>query len=172
MRVYTVHEMPDPPADRVDRAEALRFVREGFSWSAALFSPLWMLVKGLWLALVIYLVAAFLLSVGARSVGLSQEMTAVMFLGLHILIGFEADTIERWTLARRGWQMVATITGQDAVDCERRFFDAWLPLQPMLRPETLSSSHFLGSGEMAASVRGPARRPGPWRSAFSSLRRR
>ncbi len=172
MRVYTVHERSDPPADRYDRAEALRFVREGFSWPAALFAPLWMIVRGLWLALLLYIVLVALLSFGMRAIGVGDEIATLVFIGLNVLIGFEADTIERWTLARKGWQTVATITGQDAVDCERRFFDAWLPSQPMLRPETLSSSHFLGTGDAAVSVRGPVGRPGPWRSAFSSLRRR
>ena len=172
MRVYTIHEMADPPADRIDRAEALRFVREGFSWSAAIFAPLWMLVKGLWLALVLYIAVTVLLSVGITAAGLSSEMASVLFLALHVLIGFEADTIQRWTLARNGWQTVGAITGRDALDCERRFFDVWLPEQPMLRPETLSSSHFLGNGDSAAGIRRSGGRPGPWRSAFSSLRRR
>jgi len=172
LRVYTVHEMPEPSADRYDRAEALRFVREGFSWPAALFGPLWMAAKGLWLALVIYLVAAFLLSIAMTAGGFSSQMATVVFIALSVLVGFEADTIERWTLARRGWQTVGTISGRDTADCERRFFDDWLPSQPMLRPETLSSSHFLGTGDVAVSVRGPAGRPGPWRSAFPSLFRR
>ena len=172
MRVYTIHEKPDPPADRTDRAEALRFVREGFSWTAALFAPLWMLLKGLWLALVLYIAVVVLLTVGMKAAGISSEMSTVVMLALNVLVGFEADTIERWTLARRGWQTVATISGRDAVECERRFFDAWLPSQPMLRPETLSSSHFLGTGDAAVSVRGSVGRPGPWRSAFPSLFRR
>jgi hypothetical protein len=167
LRVYTVHEPADPPADRVDRAEALRFVREGFSWAAALFAPLWMIVRGLWLALVIYVIGVVALSALASATGLSDEIRAVIFLALHVLIGFEADQIERWTLARNGWQMIGSITGENAVDCERRFLDAWLPREPMLRPETLSGSHFTGSGNAALGVRG-----GPRRSHFSSLFRR
>jgi hypothetical protein len=167
LRVYTVHEPADPYADRIDRAEALRFVREGFSWSAALFAPLWMLLRGLWLALVVYLVGAVALSLLASAMGLSDEIRTVVFLALHVLIGFEADQIERWTLARNGWRMIGSITGENAVDCERRFLDAWLPGEPMLRPETLSGSHFTGSGNATLGVRGA-----PRRSNFSSLFRR
>jgi hypothetical protein len=166
LRVYTVHEPADPPADRIDRAEALRFVRDGFSWAAALFAPLWMIVRGLWLALVIYLVGIGALGLLAFATGLSDEISTVVFLAVHVLIGFEADEIERWTLARNGWQTIGSITGESALDCERRFLDTWLPDQPMLRPETLSASHFTGSGNAAVGVRG-----GP-RSAFSSLFRR
>jgi hypothetical protein len=167
LRVYTVHEPADPPADRIDRAEALRFVREGFTWTAALFAPLWMIARGLWLALAIYVVGVTALSLLALAIGLSDEICAVLFLAVHVLIGFEADQIERWTLARKGWQMIGSITGENAVDCERRFLDAWLPGEPMLRPETLSGSHFTGSGNAAFGVRGA-----PRRSHFSSLFRR
>ena len=48
MLTFTVHEPPDPPADRIDRAERLAFVRDGFSWSAALFTPVWLLAHRLW----------------------------------------------------------------------------------------------------------------------------
>jgi hypothetical protein len=51
---------------------------------------------------------------------------------LNILIGFEADTLRRWGLERRGWHTVATVTGANAAECERRFFDSWLPTQPIL----------------------------------------
>ena len=57
MRTYTIHERPDPPADRVDRAESLVFVKDGFSWVAALFAPLWLLVHRLWWPLLGYIVA-------------------------------------------------------------------------------------------------------------------
>jgi hypothetical protein len=167
LRVYTVHEPADPPADRIDRAEALRFVREGFTWTAALFAPLWMIFRGLWLALIIYLVAVVALGLLASVIGLSEELRTVMFLALHVLIGFEADQIERWTLARNGWRMIGSITGDSAVDCERRFLNAWLPGEPMLRPETLSASHFTGSGDAALGVRGA-----PRGSGLSSLFRR
>lgn len=160
MRVYTVHEPADPPADRIDRAEALRFVREGFSWMAFLFAPLWMIVRGLWLALLVYIVGIVALGLLARALGLSDEIRTVLFLAVHVLIGFEADQIERWTLRRRGWTMIGSITGENALDCERRFLDAWLPDQPMLRPETLSASHFIGSGNAATGVRGAPRRSG------------
>jgi hypothetical protein len=64
MRTFTVHEAPDPPADRIDRAAGLAFVRDGFSWSAALFTPIWLLAYRLWWPLLGYLVAAVLIDLG------------------------------------------------------------------------------------------------------------
>ena len=175
MRVYTVHEAKDPPSDRLDRAEALRFVRDGFSWGAAIFAPLWLLLRGFWLTLIIYLVGATGLAIGLQALGIRDEIQTLIFLAFHVLIGFEADTIERWTLKRRGWEMIGTVSGRDVIECERRFFDSWLPDQPLLRPDTLSVSQITGSGESAIRLGGPQRdtgRVGGWRSAFPFVARR
>ncbi len=166
MRVYTVHESKDPPSDRLDRAESLRFVRDGFSWGAAIFAPLWLLLRGFWLALLIYVVIVAALGFGANALGISEQIQSLIMLALHILVGFEADTIERWTLQRRGWEMIGTVSGRDVVECERRFFDSWLPDQPLLRPETLSVSQITGSGEASLPLGGVRHEPGAWRSAF------
>ena len=167
MRVYTVHESANPPADRLDRAEALRFVRDGFTWSAALFGAIWLLWRGFWLALVLYILIVAALSVGGMALGISEQTGLLVLIGLHVLLGFEADTIERWTLKRRGWQMIGSVSGRDVGECERRFFDAWLHDQPMLRPETLSVSEITGSGVASARLGGSAsQRSGGWRSGF------
>ena len=55
MLTFTVHEPPDPPADRIDRAEKLVFIKDGFSWIAAVFGPLWMIFHRLWWALLGFL---------------------------------------------------------------------------------------------------------------------
>ena len=55
---YSVHERADPPADRVDRADALTFVRDGLLHRAVLLPPLWFAVHGIWLGVFGYAVAA------------------------------------------------------------------------------------------------------------------
>ena len=37
-----------------ERPERFKFVRDGFSWGAFLFGPLWMVRHRLWLVLVLY----------------------------------------------------------------------------------------------------------------------
>ena len=80
MLTFTVHEPPNPPADRVDRAEGLVFIKDGFAWFAALFAPLWLLMHRLWWALLGYVVLAAVLQL-AQKFGLLAESTAglVMF---------------------------------------------------------------------------------------------
>jgi hypothetical protein len=134
VKVFTVHEPPQPPADRIERGERMAFVRDGFSWGAALFGPLWMAANGLWLVLL-----GYLLIVGGGSLLLSLLDTAAAWSGwlgiaIHLLLGFEAPSLRRWTLERRGWSMVGSVAGANREDAERRFFEAWLLDQPVIRP--------------------------------------
>ena len=132
MRTYTIHEAPDPVADRIDRAEALVFVKDGFSWPAAVFGPLWLLVNRLWWPLLGYAAVSIALQFPEFLLSFDQRWPALAGLALNLLLGFEADTLRRWTLERRGWQTIGTVSGKTKDECERRFFDAWLPTQPIL----------------------------------------
>ncbi len=132
MIAFTVHEPPDPPADRLDRAESLVFVRDGFSLSAMLFAPIWMMLNGLWLVLLGYIVVVALLTVPFVLVDGGEQWLTIALLALHLLIGFEAGSLRRWTLDRKGWRYVASVTGRTTADCERRFFEEWLPGAPLL----------------------------------------
>ena len=138
---FTVHESPDPPADRHDRADRLVLVRDGFTYAAAAFTPLWLLLKQQWLAFVIYVgvFAAVVLVLVAADMPPQWYLLASS--ALHLLVGFEADSIQRWTLSRRGYTMIGTVSGRNQMECERQFLDSWLPQQPMIAPSHHASSH-------------------------------
>jgi hypothetical protein len=145
MITVTVHEPPSPPSDRLDRADRLEFVKDGYNWVAAAWPPLWMLGQKLWWALAAYLAIAVAFTVVLAALGVSPAMIAMLFLGLHLLIGLEADTIVRWNLDRTGWQVVGTVVGRNLAECERRFFDDWLPQQPIIRVAALRTGSASGS---------------------------
>lgn len=129
---YTVHEPPNPAADRVDRADELRFIRDGFSWTTALLPPLGLAMKRLWLPLIIYLAAAATLSAALTWAGTDPAWQALMFCAIGLYLGYEVSSIERYSLDRAGWQMAGTVTGRNIAECERRFFESWLPDQPII----------------------------------------
>jgi hypothetical protein len=54
MSVYTVHEPPLRAGAAASDVERFAFVRDGFSWWAFLFAPLWMLRHRMWLVFVCY----------------------------------------------------------------------------------------------------------------------
>ncbi|MEM9027592.1 MAG: DUF2628 domain-containing protein [Pseudomonadota bacterium] len=127
MKSYTVHEAPNRPVDHIERAVRLKFVRGGFNWFAALLPPIWMLANGLWLVLVGYIVLATALQAAFTALEVGQAIQGAAALGFNLLIGFEADSLKRWTLARRGWNLVGSVGGRNYATCERRFLEAWLP---------------------------------------------
>ncbi len=175
MITYTVYEPPEAPADRLDRAESLAFVREGFNWVAAAFAPIWIIANQLWIVLGFYLAALGLIQSAVWAFGLDQRALSYVMSALHLIIGFEADSLRRWTLEHQGWRSVGSVNGRNAEDCERRFFDAWLPGQPYIRASALSESQMAGQAEPVpfsskapeatkAAVGGDTNRG--WRSAF------
>jgi hypothetical protein len=128
--VSTVYEPPIVARDRLDRATQLVFVKDGFSWLAAIFPAIWFLVKGLWLELILFLIGAAALTWGIEASGASSTLSGMLLLIVQIVIGFEAGAIQGAALERRGWQFVGTATGRDRDECERHFFDAWQPAEP------------------------------------------
>lgn len=131
MAVFTVFEPPRPasnPAGRpaAERAERFVFIRDGFSWGAFLFGPLWMLYRRLWLVLLAYVVVLAAVYFGLRAAGVGPDSRMLVGILIALLIGFEAPTLRRFTLVRRGWRELATVTGDDIEEAERRFFDAWV----------------------------------------------
>src|SRR5215467_3446970 len=124
MAVYTVHEPPRRNDDALAHTERFVFVRDGFSWPAFLFGPLWMLRHRLWLAFIVYLFVVFALGAATRVAGAGDWVLGISLL-VALLIGFEASTLRRYGLARRGWNTVGVVVGDDLESAERRFFDAW-----------------------------------------------
>ena len=105
--------------------ERFIFVRDGFSFWAFLFGPLWMLRHRMWLVLFVLVAIVTALDFAFRRLELSGDLGAFVVLLLALLIGFEAGTLRRFTLARRKWMNIGVIVGDDLEAAERRFFDAW-----------------------------------------------
>jgi len=125
MAVYTVHAPPLTARAAALEPERFVFVRDAFSLSALVFGALWMLRHRMWLVLLGYLILAAALSILLRLAGSAGAGVAAWAL-LSLLIGFEAPTLRRFTLARRGYRTVGLVVGDDLDLAERRFFDAWV----------------------------------------------
>jgi hypothetical protein len=126
MAVYTVHEPPSRAgATSAPEPERFVFVRDGFSFWALLFGPLWMLRHRMWLALLGYAVVVTALGLVLR-LPASATVSAIVWLLLALLLGFEAGTLRRFTLGRRRFRNIGIVVGDDVELAERRFFDAWV----------------------------------------------
>lgn len=132
MAVYTVHQPPLKKYEAAPDPVRFAFVRDGFSFWAFLFGPLWMLRYRMWLVLLGYIVVVIGMQVGLRLVGAPGGVAGFAAFMLALLVGMEAGTLRRFTLGRRRWRNLGTIVGSDLDAVEQRFFDAWV------RGETLS----------------------------------
>jgi len=82
-------------------AEAPAAVPEKFSWLAALLPPVFGLLHGLWLELVAFVVAVALIALS--SLWLGAEAGFWLYVLLVLLVGFEAPSLRRGALRRKGW---------------------------------------------------------------------
>ncbi|MDJ0895810.1 MAG: DUF2628 domain-containing protein [Alphaproteobacteria bacterium] len=117
MRLYTVHQPLDgDPEDLV-------LVRDGFSFWAFLFTVLWALWNRLWWEAAALIVIWVVLSLIMNLLGADDFTQLMVSLGFQILVGFEARDLQRWALARRGWQELGMVSGNSEEAAERRFLD-------------------------------------------------
>lgn len=139
MKTFTVHQPPHAPRDRLELAEVLVFIADGFSFQAALLAPIWMLGNGMWLVLAGYAAIATTLA-ALVALGVPGGVIGLCLLGLHVAIGYEAASLRRWSLERQGWQSLGAVTGESELQCERRFFDSWLTVARSGAPDSSSPS--------------------------------
>ena len=118
-RLYTVQI---DPVSHEDDAGAV-FLREGFSWGAALFTVLWAVWRGLWVwAAVLLAVEIAMVSLHAW-IGFDPVSWAALLIGYHVVGGCSANDWRRARLARRGHLDAGIVLGRNLVAAEQRFFD-------------------------------------------------
>jgi hypothetical protein len=131
MATYAVFEPPLKEqsagnADLLTHAERIKFVRDGFSWLAFLFAPLWMLFNRLWLAFVCYWLLMAAIVFGATKLGVVAGAVTLASLVLALLIGFEASTLRRRKLLYWRWRDRGVVVADGPDSAEKRFFDRWV----------------------------------------------
>ncbi|MCW5687662.1 MAG: DUF2628 domain-containing protein [Pseudolabrys sp.] len=157
MPTFTVHEPPPRKNESVASPERFVFVRDGFHFWAFLLPPLWFILKRLWVALILYVIVSVALEFGMSWAKVPSGWRIVVELMLGIVIGLEAATIQRWTLARRKWKTLGFVVAEDAELAERRFFGAWTPR--VASPQAAAPAE--AAPAYAAQVYAPPVRRGP-----------
>jgi hypothetical protein len=167
MPVYTVHA---PIANNTDirATDRFAFVRDGFHIWAALLGVVWLAWHRLWLALIGWIVLMIAIDVGLVRLGVGGPAIFLVDGLLALLLGFEASSLQRWTLSRCNWRQLDIVVAADEEAAERRFFDRWtakqrapshdqpavdrggppptrdIPGQPFSRPPPLPPSEIIG----------------------------
>ena len=134
MAIFTVHQPPLRKYEGSPDPDRFAFVRDGFSFWAFLFGPLWMLRHRMWIVLVGYIAVVVVLQLGLQFAGATGSVRLFASFMLALLVGLEAGTLRRFTLGRRKWKNVGVIVGDDREAAERRFFDSWVHVGETLPP--------------------------------------
>jgi hypothetical protein len=127
--VYSVYEPPVKAPEVLTRAEALTFVKEGFSWPALLVPGLWLLFQRMWLELVLFVVLFVVLGWLLGQSDQGKALLGWISLGIVVLFAAEANDLRRAALERRGWRQIGVAIGQGRDAAELSFFRSWLPEQ-------------------------------------------
>ena len=130
MPTFTVHAPPPRAGETASDPQRFLFVRDGFHVWAFVLAPLWLLFRRLWLALLGYIVVNALVGGVLYLLGVSGSFRFLASTLIALLVGFEAATLWRWTLARRRWQMLGFVVADDEESAERRFFGEWAKRAP------------------------------------------
>jgi hypothetical protein len=107
-------------------------VREGFSWGALFFGPIWLVLHRAWLAAVLALVATILI------VALAPDgAAAALLIALIVLIGLSGNDLRRWSLDHRGYLLAQVVVARDELEALGRLLDRRPDLRgSYLPPET------------------------------------
>jgi uncharacterized protein DUF2628 len=128
MPVYTVHA---PATSNVDfrATDRFTFVRDGFHFWAAILGVVWLAWHRLWLASIGWLVLIAAIDIAMIRLGVGVGVVVLVNGLFALLLGFEAASLERWTLSRRKWRQLDIVVADDEESAERRFFDRWTAKQ-------------------------------------------
>ncbi|GAB1717753.1 MAG: hypothetical protein NTAFB05_27950 [Nitrobacter sp.] len=128
MPVYTVHA-PSADGDIRGATDRFVFVRDGFSFWAFVFGPLWLLYQRLWLAFAGYMMLSIVVEVMLSLLRASGGIRFAVMAVIALLMGLEAVSLRRWTLSRRKWRQLGVVVADDREAAERRFFDRWTTMR-------------------------------------------
>ncbi|UPY37157.1 DUF2628 domain-containing protein [Sediminicoccus sp. KRV36] len=132
MRSWTVHLPPGTARGSVPAAGQIQapiLIPEGFSLWAVIFGPFWLFWHRAWLAGLVVLLGLVALNLLPGPYGTALALAA------HLLLGFQAQDLRRWTLARGGWTLAHLVQGRDAEGALARLLQAEPRLLPLYAGE-------------------------------------
>ncbi len=132
MTTYTLHLPRDARPGDPSALDEAELVRDAFSWGAFFFTFLWFFVHRLWLAGLGVLLVVIVFSGALALLDVHPTAAVLAQLLLQALIGLEANSLRRWTLARHELPAVDAVTAASEDEAEAKAFARWLEPRPAL----------------------------------------
>ena len=145
MTTYTLHLPRDARPGDPSALDESEFVKDAFSWGAFFFTFLWFFVHRLWLAGLAVLIVVFAFGGLMALLDVHPLAGSIAQLLLQSLIGLEANSLRRWTLARRGRPAVDAVTAADQDEAEAKAFARWLDAKAAPLPRSPAPAPILST---------------------------
>ena len=111
MTTYSIYAKPNDRA----AADAI-FLPDRFSWGGFVFTWAWALWNRMWI------VGTIVLAILLVASALPSQLQILFSIGVSILMGLHANELLVWSLARRGFSLVALCNGSSLEEAELRFY--------------------------------------------------
>ena len=154
MTTFTLHLPRDARPGDPTALDESEIVKDAFSWGAFFFTFLWFFFHRLWLAGFGVLLVVLAFGGVVALLDLHPLARTAAQLLLQGLIGLEANSLRRWTLARRGLPMVDAVTAEDRDEAEAKAFARWLDAWPASLPRHPAPSPILSTPPRSEPVIG------------------
>jgi len=132
MAIFTVH-LPPTTQGAAPAPDKIVFLRDGFSWNAFFFGPLWLAWSRAWLAAAGWSLLLVVIGLVAWKLRVSRDAMSWLGLALAVWLGFEGERVVAWALARRGYVETDVVIGDDEEEAELAFFHRWRATAPQSR---------------------------------------
>jgi len=144
MKLYAIHA--PRAAEAFAGPEAARATRTGFSFAALVFGPLWLLARGLWLALIGYAVLASLVVLAFRDGWLRLSAAALLFALAHLYLAVEGRGLRMRARGRAGRPLVDVVHAHSALAAEKIYLEHALAAggAPTTRAEAAGAADVIG----------------------------
>ena len=134
MKLYSAHVKNDDP-------ETAELVHEGVTVGAYAVPVLWMLYHRMWTPALLLVFGQLAVTGLLDAAGAPYILTLAASLGINLLVGLNASDLRRLALDWRGYEEIATVSGRNLQDAERRFFDLYDVGVPA-KSETTTAQHW------------------------------
>ncbi len=104
--------------DKDGLLQDIQYVKEGLYLTAFLFGPIWLIYKGLWKALAVYLFLMIFLHQMVVAEVLTENFADFTLITLSIILGFNADTLLTRKFLKAGYQIYDIIIASSVEEAE------------------------------------------------------
>lgn len=97
-------------------------IKDGFCWPALFFTPFWLIFRGMWLVLALYIGVSLIIVALAELNYIDPSILFWLNLGISLIFAYEANFLRKWTLQRRKYNHVGVTLGNNIREAEVGFF--------------------------------------------------